>query len=59
MIRRGGCGNSREPKRIVSSWLAAGAANGVTEIIRSPKQWTHKALPTDGAKLSLQKMGDY
>ena len=35
---RGIAGNSREPKRIVSPWLAVGAANGVTETIRSPKQ---------------------
>ena len=35
---RGIVGNSREPKRIVSPWLAAAAVNGVIETIRSPKQ---------------------
>ena len=35
---RGIVGNSREPKRIVSPRLAAGAVNEVTETIRSPKQ---------------------
>ena len=35
---RGIAGNSNEPKRIVSPLPAAGAANGVIETIRSPKQ---------------------
>ena len=35
---RGIAGNSREPKRIVSPRLAAGAANGAIETIRSSKQ---------------------
>ena len=35
---QGIAGNSKEPKRIVSPWLTAGAANGVIETIRSPKQ---------------------
>jgi len=35
---RGIMGSSREPKRIVSSRLAAGAVNGVIETILSPKQ---------------------
>ena len=52
-------GNSRELKQIVSPWLAAGAVNGVIKTIRLPKQGTHKALPTDGAKLSPREMGDY
>ena len=34
---RGIVGNSREPKRIVSPWLATGAVKGVIETIRSPK----------------------
>jgi hypothetical protein len=35
---RGIAGNSREPKRIILPWLTAGAANGLIETIRSPKQ---------------------
>jgi hypothetical protein len=31
---RGIAGNSKEPKRIVSLWLAAGAVAGVMETIR-------------------------
>jgi hypothetical protein len=37
-LLRGISGYSKEPKRIVSPWLTAGAANGAIEIIRSLKQ---------------------
>jgi hypothetical protein len=37
-LSRGTMGNSREPKRIIRPWLAAGAAIEVMETILSPKQ---------------------
>ena len=42
---RGAVGNSKVPKRIVSPWVAAGAAMEADETIRSPKQRNARSAP--------------